>query len=264
MPSATKKPAAGLALLLAFAAASAEQGDGSRSAAQASAAGGHQTPPSESVWSGTMGSQEPCGSSAAPGARTRFPLKNGAVAVVARDDYHDSKISISYSDNPERNGDFIPLVETSGMSRPGPGQSCIPIPDAPATAPAGANATLQITYRGDGQPLYACADITYVAPDEFGERVPCLAMTRPADDGRGPARKLEAADDGSTKLGSGAIAGVTIGSLAGLTLVAAVLLFLCRRRRQKSRKPRPGRTPGNARRDRFAADNKYSPSQNSV
>lgn len=73
--------------------------------------------PPDRVWSGDMDNKSPCGSRASVSNRTEFPLSmfakyqavrfkcplltsdpaGGAVALVAQDDYYNTRISISYS-----------------------------------------------------------------------------------------------------------------------------------------------------------------------
>ncbi|KAH7122162.1 hypothetical protein B0J13DRAFT_648377 [Dactylonectria estremocensis] len=76
--------------------------------------------------------------------------------------------------------------------------------------------------------------------------------------------KLDTSEDsGSKKLGGGAIAGIVVGSVAGVGLILAGAFLLWRRRQQKARTERIARMENSARSHEFAT-NKNSTSQNSV
>ncbi|KJZ72702.1 hypothetical protein HIM_07894 [Hirsutella minnesotensis 3608] len=282
----------GLALLVGFTAAG--HGDDVKSKdnpAMSSVVDDHMGPaaflwPPDRVWSAKMDNQAPCGSSAAPLNRTKFPLTGGDVSLVAQDDYYDTKISISYSKNPTSNDDFKTLLSGAAIKDLNPGHSCFKIPDAPADVKPGTNATLQIMYTADWdspskqqQTFYACADITYVAAADVTAPGPCFNQTEPGEDdkaaasaGAGPEPTGSSSLDGSSgdvgangssgsKLSGGAIAGIVIGSVAGVGLIAAGLLFGYRRKQQKKRRERLARMEENARRDGFPM-HKYSSSHN--
>ncbi|KAH7156730.1 hypothetical protein EDB81DRAFT_854787 [Dactylonectria macrodidyma] len=76
--------------------------------------------------------------------------------------------------------------------------------------------------------------------------------------------KLDTSESsGSKKLGGGAIAGIVVGSVAGVGLILAGAFLLWRRRQQKARTERIARMENSARNHEFAT-NKNSTSQNSV
>lgn len=124
----------------------------------------------------------------------------------------------------------------------------------------------------DNQTFYACADIKFVEVEAFDIAVPCFNATESDDDdGAGPDwdyhdqdgddnesdssstaaapsstssanasedESNEGATDGgksSSGLSGGAIAGIVVGSVAGVGLIAAAALFLYRRKQQKQR-----------------------------
>jgi hypothetical protein len=114
----------------------------------------------------------------------------------------------------------------------------------------GGNATLQIQYTADfdsplNQTFYACADITYVLEKDFSTTIPCFNATEnPSSTGSGshptntnssPSSTSSTTTGGSGGLGGGAIAGIVIGSLAGVALLVVAGLLLYRRREQKRR-----------------------------
>lgn len=123
------------------------------------------------------------------------------------------------------------------------GHVCVPLPDAPSSVSAGDNATLQIKYisafdKPDNETFYACADITYIELADFDESIPCFNATRPAEDddkdNHGTSSSSSSENDkGSSRLSGGAIAGIVIGSVAGVALIALAALMLYRRRSQK-------------------------------
>ncbi|ODA82387.1 hypothetical protein RJ55_00894 [Drechmeria coniospora] len=225
--------------------------------------------PPDRVWSGDMDNTAPCGSRAAPGNRTKFPLTGGAVALVAQDDYYNSKISIAYSNDPTSNTDFTTLVDSRDINDLNPGHTCAKIPDAPSTVTAGTNATIQIIYKADwdaphNQTFYACADITFVALNDFNMKIPCFNATEPGEDDKKmandevngkkssssePSGSGSAANSagGSAGMSSGAMAGTIIGSLAGAFILSGAALYFYRRREQKKRSLRLARMEENAR-----------------
>ncbi|KAK1971945.1 hypothetical protein LY78DRAFT_12244 [Colletotrichum sublineola] len=238
--------------------------------------------PADRVWSGDMDNQEPCGSRSGVGNRTEFPLIGGKVALVAQDDYYNTKISISYKNDPTSNSDFTTVIQERSVADLDPGHTCVEIPDPPASvAAAGSNATLQIVYRADwdaphNQTFYACADITYVEAAAFRTRIPCFNATEPGEDDvaatEHPSASSSALGGGgsssssssSGRLSGGAIAGVVIGAVAGFGLLVGVALFLYRRSQQKKRSSRLARMEESARRSEHWSAGKDSASQNSV
>ncbi|KAK7424086.1 hypothetical protein QQX98_000696 [Neonectria punicea] len=247
--------------------------------------------PSDRVWAGDMDNQAPCGSRASPGNRTEFPLSGGSVALVAQDDYYNAKISIAYSNDPTSNDDFSTLIEEKSISDLNPGHTCVDVPDAPSRISAGDNATIQIIYRADwdaphNQTFYACADIKFIEAADFSFRIPCFNATEPGEDDKeagatanpsatathkatssGSSESSESSEGsssgGSNKLGGGAIAGIVVGAIAGVALIAVGAFFIFRRRQQKKRTERIARMENSAHRHEFAT-NKNSTSQNSV
>ncbi|KAF9871586.1 gpi anchored protein [Colletotrichum karsti] len=238
--------------------------------------------PADRVWSGDMDNQAPCGSKSGVANRTEFPIVGGKVALVAQDDYYNTKISISYKNDPTANSDFTTLIEEQSVADLNPGHTCVDIPNPPASVAAGGNATLQIIYRADwdaphNQTFYACADITYVEAASFNTRIPCFNATEPGEDDLARASGTPAASSSSSasnggssgsgsgnKLSGGAIAGIVIGAVAGVGLLLGAALFLYRRSQQKKRNSRLARMEENARGSEHWNAAKDSTSQNSV
>ncbi|KXH64266.1 hypothetical protein CSAL01_13372 [Colletotrichum salicis] len=238
--------------------------------------------PADRVWSGDMDNQAPCGSKSGVANRTEFPLVGGKVALVAQDDYYNSKISISYQNDPISNSDFTTLIEERSVSDLNPGHTCVNVPNPPSSVAAGSNATLQIIYRADwdaphNQTFYACADITYVEAATFNTRIPCFNATEPGEDdiaatASPSASSTNAASNsgsgsgssGSKKLSGGAIAGIVIGAVAGVGLLIGAALFFYRKSQQKKRNSRLARMEENAKRSEHYNAGKDSTSQNSI
>ncbi|KAH7494837.1 hypothetical protein IWW34DRAFT_861799 [Fusarium oxysporum f. sp. albedinis] len=236
--------------------------------------------PPDRPWAGDVDNKGPCGSRASSGNRTNFPLTGGAVSLVAQDDYYNTKISISYSEDPTSNDDFETLIQEKSITDLNPGHTCVQVPDAPSKVSAGDNATLQIIYRADwdaphNQTFYACADITFVKESELNFEIPCFNATEPGDDDKaagatvGPsptathpsttsessdASEAESKSGKSNKLSGGAIAGIVIGSIAGVVLIAGAILFFLRRSQQAKRNSRIARMEDNARKHQLATD----------
>ncbi|KAM5524072.1 gpi-anchored protein [Fusarium oxysporum f. sp. phaseoli] len=227
--------------------------------------------PPDRPWAGDVDNKGPCGSRASSGNRTNFPLTGGAVSLVAQDDYYNTKISISYSEDPDSGKKYHrsqPRSHLRSSSR------------CPSKVSAGDNATLQIIYRADwdaphNQTFYACADITFVKESELNFEIPCFNATEPGDDDKaagatvGPsptathpstssessdASEAESKSGKSNKLSGGAIAGIVIGSIAGVVLIAGAILFFLRRSQQAKRNSRIARMEDNARKHQLATD----------
>lgn len=126
----------------------------------------------------------------------------------------------------------------------------------------------------NNQTFYACADITYVTLSNFESEIPCFNATIPDGDdsdfdhgdlpefddpeGEDDSDATEDDDDasdtdeigdiatlspepvdmGSSGLSGGEIAGVVVGTLAGVGLIAGVVIFFYRRRQQRTRTAR--------------------------
>lgn len=226
--------------------------------------------PPDRVWSGDMDNQAPCGSRSGVVNRTDFPLTSGYVALVAQDDYYSSKISISYSNDPQTNTDFSVLLQTVDISDLNPGHTCVAVPDAPSRVTSGTNATLQIIYNADwdaphNQTFYACADIKFVDKLNFKTRIPCFNVTEAGeDDKKFAAQNNGAVNSGSSASGGGGrsglsgkeVAGIVVGSIAGALSIAAVGLFMYRRREQKKRQLRLAQMEENAKKSDYRDDNR--------
>ncbi|KAL0937781.1 GPI-anchored protein [Colletotrichum truncatum] len=237
--------------------------------------------PADRVWSGDMDNQEPCGSRSGVANRTEFPLVGGKVALVAQDDYYNTQISISYSNDPKSNSDFTTLIKEQSVADLNPGHTCVDIPNPPSQITAGSNATLQIIYRADwdaphNQTFYACADIRYVEAANFVTRIPCFNATEPGEDdiaatakpssssAAGNSGSSSSSGGGSKGLSGGAIAGIVIGAVAGVALLIGAALFFYRRSQQQKRNSRLARMEENARNSEHWNAAKDSTSQSSV
>ncbi|KAM3552912.1 hypothetical protein MY1884_006952 [Beauveria asiatica] len=230
--------------------------------------------PPDRVWSADADNTAPCGSIAGVGNRTSFPLQSGKIALVAQDESYDLELAISYLPEPKTNSDFHNLISMEAFKEIKLGHTCVSLPDAAASVKAGTNATLQIKYIADfdkpeNQTFYACSDITYVELSDFKESIPCFNATQPSDDsktgsggGASPTASASSSPSagGSSKksrLSGGAIAGIVIGSVAGVALVAAAVLLVFRRKQQRLRVLRQQ----NSERGKWAANEQARDSQ---
>lgn len=171
--------------------------------------------------------------------------------------------------DPTSNDDFTTLIEEHSISDLDPGHTCVDLSDLPGSPSAGDNATLQIIYRADwdaphNQTFYACADIVFVEASEFTFNIPCFNATEPGEDdieagatasanptathkstsgssgSSGSSDDSDNSDDssnsgGSKKLSGGAIAGIVVGSVVGVIMIAVGALLLWRRKKQQRR-----------------------------
>ncbi|KAF4462682.1 GPI anchored [Fusarium albosuccineum] len=219
--------------------------------------------PADRVWSASMDNTAPCGSVASPGNRSEFPLQNGKVALVGQDESYDIELSISYKQDPKSNSDFSTIIDADEFKSIDPGHTCVSVPDADDSVKANTNATLQIKYiasfdKPENETFYACADITFVELVDFDESMACFNATKPADeldddddddfhhndddddddDGDDDDRNSSAGSesgssnkkDGGSGLSGGAIAGIVVGSVAGVAIIGAAAFLLYRRK----------------------------------
>lgn len=153
--------------------------------------------------------------------------------------------------DPKSNSDFNKLIDMETFKDIKLGHTCVTLPNAPSSVKNGTNATLQIKYIADfdkpeNQTFYACSDITYVELSEFKEPIPCFNATEPtpgdstSKNGNGAASSTPTPTPAAEKksksgLSGGAIAGIVIGSIAGVALIAGAGLFIYRRKQQRLR-----------------------------
>ncbi|KAK7415664.1 hypothetical protein QQX98_005696 [Neonectria punicea] len=213
--------------------------------------------PADRVWAASMDNTAPCGSVASPGNRSQFPMTSAKVALIGQDESYDIELSISYLSNPERNSDFTTLIDGDDFKSIDVGHTCVNVPDAGDSVSAGDNATLQIKYiadfdTADNQTFYACADITYVELTDFDESIPCFNATTDGDDDDDDSSSSHSDStsssssststasvnpdkekSGSGGLSGGAIAGIVVGSVVGVGLIALAGLLMYRRKNKR-------------------------------
>ncbi|KAL1836603.1 hypothetical protein VTJ49DRAFT_4892 [Mycothermus thermophilus] len=215
--------------------------------------------PPDRAWAAEADNTAPCGSHDGVTNRTAFPLTDGKVAFMAKDDSYHAELSISYHQDPKSQSDFTQLMATA-IPEIDPGHTCYSVPDQPSSIGPGTNATLQIKVTADfdrpeNQTFYACADITFVAADAMkGARIPCFNATDDEDvpaptttgiptdlPGHGdegpPLSTHEPSEEGqgNNGLSGGAIAGAVVGSVVGLALIVGLGLLFYRERARKKR-----------------------------
>jgi hypothetical protein len=151
-----------------------------------------------------------------------------------------------------------------------PGHSCLVVPDPPSDIAEGSNATFRLWYEaspeeegGRTEDYYACADVTFVAAEDFTESIPCFNVTEEepgistdpdvnvtltssgsesstsdslsASEVASHVADATDVDDGKKRgLSKGGIAGVVIGCVAAAALVIASVVLFIRYRRANS------------------------------
>lgn len=186
--------------------------------------------PPDRVWSEETEGKGPCGGSAT-GDRTKFPLTNGKIALIAVDNFYNTKISISFSNDPTSDTDFVAALDAAqdtSIAELHPGHTCVSIPDQ-EKASAGAEATLQLVFTDtQNQTFYACSDITFVEKADFKTNVPCFNATTPgkaslespSSSSTAPVAAETSSESGGgrTGLSSGAVAALVVVAAAGFAL----------------------------------------------
>jgi hypothetical protein len=151
-----------------------------------------------------------------------------------------------------------------------PGHSCLLVPDPPSDIVDGSNATFRLWYEaspekegGHAEDYYACADVIFVAAEDFTESIPCFNVTEEepristdpdvnvtltssgsesstsdslsASEVASHAADATDIDDGKRGGRSkGGIAGVVVGCAAAAALVIAYVVLSIRYRRANS------------------------------
>ncbi|CRK30475.1 hypothetical protein HYQ45_011439 [Verticillium longisporum] len=221
--------------------------------------------PADRKWVDATDETAPCGG-AQLGERTAFPLTNGRLALVTQDNTRAVHVGVSYSNNPTSASDFETFYGPDQVGALDLGHTCITVPDHPASVTAGSNATYRILYvanfeenEADRTTHYACADVEFVEFAAFDEEIPCfnstisdpevkedgsVSVTTTDENGKTPhtVEDFTASEDkGLSGLAGGEIAGVVVGVVAGLGLLAALAFFLVRRKNQKKQATEPMR-----------------------
>lgn len=163
------------------------------------------------------------------------------------------------------------MIRAESWSQLDPGHTCVPIMDAPPSVEAGSKATLQIKFQSGPQDrketYYACADITYVELSNFGARIPCFNSTKPQSgegsnqdsdkdkgkDSQSPgsssdanASSAQSSGGNGNGLSIGAMAGIVVGCVSGVSSLALVGLLLFRRRQRQQKTLREEQAAGNS------------------
>ncbi|KAK4167970.1 hypothetical protein QBC43DRAFT_366997 [Cladorrhinum sp. PSN259] len=229
--------------------------------------------PPDRGWHQDEDNTPPCGTKEGVTTRTAFPLKGGRIAFTAQDDSYNAQISISFSQDPKLPSDFSSSLNVSPIPEIDPGHTCYTIPDPPFTITPGTNATLQLKYTADfdrpeNQTFYACADITYILPEEWetllGDTIPCfnasdavndvpaptetgIPTTLPGHGDDGPPLSTGTGvpstgsggevvnSGGKGGLSKGAVAGIVVGSLVGVGVILGLAFLFYRERERKNR-----------------------------
>ncbi|RYP04533.1 hypothetical protein DL764_004395 [Monosporascus ibericus] len=210
--------------------------------------------PADRPWSAESDNIAPCGSASGPANRTDFPLSQGSVSLSIADDAWNVAFSIAYDNDPTAQSDFTQQV-VDNITAIEAGHQCYKVADIPDTVGPGTNATIQLEYwssmddelGGRNQSFYACADVTFVEPEDFDIQVPCFnvkasefnlpedeededsASTTPS-----AASEVNAENSGDfgSGLASGAKAGIAVGVIvASLAIVGAVAFLVLRKRK---------------------------------
>jgi len=175
------------------------------------------------------------------------------VALNIADDAWKVVFRVAYEDNPTTMSAFSDQIVNT-ISEIDAGHACYKIDALERGARAGENATIQLEYssefegenNGNEQKFYACADVTFVEPEDFTIHTPCFNVT--SDDFNPPTPKSTStpsttnshddvnnaisapSSNSNDGLSTGAKAGIAIGAIiGGLALFALVAVFLYRK-----------------------------------
>lgn len=156
--------------------------------------------------------------------------------------------------DPDSNDDFE-LLSEHPISSLDFDHVCVTAPSLPASASADQNATLQLRYTAEyldpdhhhkrhtytNETFYVCADVTLVPADVFTFEIPCfnVSATENHDDEEEHHHHEEDEDEDEESGGGGglakeAIAGIVIGSVVGVGILATLGWYLWRRDRRET------------------------------
>lgn len=143
------------------------------------------------------------------------------------------------------------------------GHTCVNVPDAPSNIRPGMNATFSLLYvanfeedAADRTTHYACADVSFVEFSAFDDAIPCFNATtadpevKIDDDvevittdahGNVPHTSSDFTTSSSSGVSKGVIAGAVVGSVAGVSMIAALGVWLFRRNRKRNQVNEPMR-----------------------
>lgn len=225
--------------------------------------------PPDRAWSEQKGRTAPCGSADGPDWRTDFPLSGGSLSLEQKEKAYDVEVSISFSENPVANDDFTTVIPATRIPSLDMSHYCFDMPSLPSSAAASLNATIQLRYTAEyidpnhthkfkrhtaeNQTFYACSDITLVEAAVFTYTIPCFNITSDAhggdgdeehdhshedDDDDATSGSTQGQDEGSGSSGSSglskqATAGIVIGCVVGVGMVASLGYYLYRRDRRE-------------------------------
>ncbi|KAH6695371.1 hypothetical protein F5X68DRAFT_198336 [Plectosphaerella plurivora] len=204
----------------------------------------------------------PCGSSdsVAPVNRTSFPLADGILALEQKQHVFDVQVSITFDEAPSNTSDFDVLIPQDRIRALDFSHVCIDLPALPTTAAEGRNATIRLRYVAEyldpnhshdrrrhlpvNETFYSCADVTLMALDEFyRDNVPCFNATGDFDNdeehshshSHDDEEEAEEVGSGSSSSGlsKGDIAGIVIGSIVGVAVIATALWYFIRKDRRE-------------------------------
>lgn len=156
-------------------------------------------------------------------------------------------LKVSSIPDPTENKDFTAIEDFPDLV---PGHECYDVTNPPKNIASGSNATLQISYLSTfdtdkNETYYACADITYVELSAFKEFVFCRNITAPettstststASSTATASTSTSTSSSSSSKgsgLSGGQIAGIVIGSLMGVALIAVGAFLLWSRHQRQ-------------------------------
>lgn len=128
--------------------------------------------PEARQWAEATELTAPCGLNAAIGNRTIFPLDDGFVALVAKEQVTEIRLRILYKSNPTQQLDFDEWYRGNVLDHLDIGHTCFHMPDQPLSVNDGDVATIQVTYMYDEDDEgnvahYACSDIKFVEESVF-------------------------------------------------------------------------------------------------
>ncbi|CAG8981918.1 hypothetical protein HYALB_00009174 [Hymenoscyphus albidus] len=189
--------------------------------------------PADRPWSADADNTAPCGSSSGVGARTQFPLDNGAVSLSIAEEAYQVAFRIAYNNDPLTASAFSEQIVHT-VEEVDPGHQCYRVPSTPMNITSGQNATIQLEYwssyqEGSRQSFYACADVTLVDASAFVGSIPCFNVT--STDFEPPVSATK-----EHGLSTRAKAGIAVGSIVGgLGLLGAIAFVLFRKRSKAKR-----------------------------
>lgn len=161
--------------------------------------------------------------------------------------------------DPSSVSDFEAIISHNNIRSLEYSHVCIDLRNMPSSASAGQNATIRLQYVAEyidpdhshskrhmpvNETFFSCTDVTLVDANDFDYEIPCFNSTGDFDsqgdhghshdgDDHHDEESSSSSSGGGSGLSGGDIAGIVIGSIVGVAVIATALWYFIRRDRRE-------------------------------